>query len=249
MIQYKHDVLDNKDFCFLQEYITDDPSVLYQRFPIYSFLPKDEPAENYIEKLLRKLTPGKEHIEYWFRWNDQSAWHVDGDEVVFKSKINDGSGFGYHREEKDYNAEDPTSSRIAITTHLLYLFIQNLLGGELQICTSHPWDGKYILNNKHEPPLGASITTIKPFQNMAVRFPSKFYHRVKPFKPKLEGFPMKRLVLVWAIWDHHPEGYKTHKHWKLNDKLQFIPASGWRDFTAFKKPSGGYISFGYPFYE
>ena len=234
MIQYKQDALDGNDFHFLQEYITDDPSVIYQRFPIYSFLPKDEPAENYIEKLLRKLTPGKEHIEYWFRWNDQSNWHVDGDEVVFKSKFKSGQTMADVKDRLDYNAEDPASSRVGRTTHLLYLMIQNIIGGELQICTSHPWDGKYILNNTHEPPQGASITTIRPFQNMAVKFPANLYHRVKPFKPKLEGFPMKRLVLIWCIWDHHPEGYKTHKHWKLNNELQIIPASGWRDFTLMK---------------
>ena len=139
------------------------------------------------------------------------------------------------KDQLDYNAEDPNSSRIAKTTNILYISIQNIIGGELQICTSHPWDGKYILNNKHEPPNGASVTTIRPFQNMAVQFPSNLYHRVKNFIPKLEGFPMKRLALVWCYWDHHPEGYKDHKHWKLTKEFNIMPARGWRDFTILNK--------------
>ena len=235
VVKYKMDALDSKDFSFLQEYITDDPSIAMQRFPMYSFLPKDEPAENHIEKILRAITPGKEHIEYWFRWNDQSPWHVDGDEILFKQKMKPGQSILDKKDQLDYNAEDPNSSRIAKTTNILYISIQNIIGGELQICTSHPWDGKYILNNKHEPPNGASVTTIRPFQNMAVQFPSNLYHRVKNFIPKLEGFPMKRLALIWCYWDHHPEGYKDHKHWKLNKEFNFIPARGWRDFTILNK--------------
>jgi|TARA_B110000444_G_scaffold573_1_gene514 hypothetical protein len=231
VVKYKMDALDSKDFAFLQEYITDDPSIAWQRFPMYSFLPKDEPAENHIEKILRAITPGKEHIEYWFRWNDQSDWHVDGDEILFKQKMKPEQSILDKKDQLDYNPEDPNSSRVARTTNILYLSIQNIIGGELQICTSHPWDGKYILNNKHEPPNGAKVTTIRPFQNMAVQFPSNLYHRVKNFIPKLEGFPMKRLVLVWCYWDHHPQGYKDHKHWKLTKEFNFVPARGWRDFT------------------
>ena len=68
------------------------------------------------------------------------------------------------------------------------------------------------MNNTWEPPLGASLTTIRPFQNMAVRFPSNLYHQVTEFTPKIQGFEMKRLSLVYCYWDHHPEGYKYHKH-------------------------------------
>ena len=84
VVQYVENALAFKDLAFLQEYITDDPKLLSARFPVYSFLPKDEPAENDIEKILRAITPGKEHIEYWFRWNEQTPWHVDGDEAYYK---------------------------------------------------------------------------------------------------------------------------------------------------------------------
>ena len=42
---------------------------------------------------------------------------------------------------------------------------------------------------------------------------------------------MKRLSLVYCYWDHHPEGYKYHKHWKFNKQLNIVPAKGWQDFT------------------
>lgn len=234
VIKYKPNALDFKDFQFLQEVMTTDPAYGRQAFPQYSFLPKDEPAENDIENILRAITPGREHIEYWFRWNDEAPWHVDGDEILFKQKMdNPAMMFKDKKQELAYNPEDPNSSRIARTTNILYLFIQNIIGGELEVCTSHPWDGKYILNNKYEPPLGAHITTIRPFENMAVQFPSNLYHRVRNFVPKLEGFAMKRLALVWCYWDHHPEGYKDHKHWKIffkdGVKEKFVPARGWGD--------------------
>ena len=227
VISYKQNALHGDDLSFLKEYITGNTKYLYNMFPVYSFLPKDEPAENHIERILRAITPGKEHIEYWFRWNEAGPWHVDGDEILFKQKK--------IITPLDYNAEDPNSSRVARTTHVLYLFIQNIIGGELQICTSHPWEGKHILDNKWEPPNGANITTIRPFENMAVKFPSNFYHRVKDFVPKFEGLEMKRLALVWSIWDHHPEGYKDHKYWKLTKEFGFAPAKGWRDFTYVKE--------------
>jgi len=235
-VQYSTNVLDDGDYRFLCEYITDDPSIAYQRFPMYSFLPKDEPAENHIEKILRTLTPGKEHIEYWFRWNDEAPWHVDGDEVLFKAinKETNGSQINYKKDydHLDHNPEDPNSSRIAKTTHILYLIISNMLGGELEVCTSERWKGKFILDNKWEPPNGANIITFQPHQNMAVRFPSYFYHRVLPIRPKFEKLPFKRLALIWCTWDHYPKGYEIHKHFKLNESLEIVPAKGWRDFTA-----------------
>ena len=235
VIRYKQDALDPKDIEFLQEYLTTDPTYGRQAFPQYSFLPKDEPAENDIERILRAITPGKEHIEYWFRWNEPTTWHVDGDEVTFKSTMKNGKQVHDKKDQLNYNAEDPNSSRIGRTTNILYIFIQNIIGGELQICTSHPWDGKYILNNTYEPPHGAKITTIRPFVNMAVQFPSNLYHQVTSFKPKLEGFPMKRLALVWCYWDHVPQGYKIHKHWKmLESQMKLVPARGWGDISLIK---------------
>ena len=235
VVQYVENALAFKDLAFLQEYITDDPKLLSAKFPIYSFLPKDEPAENAIEKILRAITPGKEHIEYWFRWNEQTPWHVDGDESYYKQQFQkDPSLQGKLLNKYVYDAEEHRFNRVAKTTHILYLFIQNILGGYLQVCTSHPWDKKkYIMNNTWEPPLGAALTTIRPFQNLAVRFPSNLYHQVTEFKPKIHGFEMKRLALVYCYWDHHPEGYKYYKHWKLNKSANLVPAKGWRDFTLF----------------
>ena len=69
---------------------------------------------------------------------------------------------------------------------------------------------------------------------MAIRFPSNLYHQVTKFKPKLEGFAMKRLALVYCYWDHHPEGYKHHKYWRYNEKLEIVPSANWRDYTLFK---------------
>ena len=70
---------------------------------------------------------------------------------------------------------------------------------------------------------------------MAVRFPSNLYHSVRPFTPKFDGLRMKRLVLVWAIWDHHPQGYKDHKYWKLTKDFNIVPARGWRDYTMWQE--------------
>ena len=240
VIRYKMNALESKDIGFLQEYLTTSPEHGRQAFPVYSFLPKNEPAENDIERILRAITPGKEHIEYWFRWNEASPWHVDGDEILFKKKMkttDPGMAFTNKKQELAYNPEDPNSSRIAKTTNILYIFIQNIIGGELQICTSHPWDGKYILDNKYEPPLGAKITTFRPFVNMAVQFPSNLYHQVKNFIPKFQGIPMKRLALVWCYWDHHPQGYKEHKHWKTifsGGTHLFVPSRGWGDISPYK---------------
>ena len=236
VISYKQDALHIKDLRFLQEYLTDDPKILHRSFPLYSFLPKDEPAENAIEEILRAITPGKEHIEYWFRWNEESPWHVDGDEAYYKQQFQKDPDL----EKKlmhnyVYDPEEHRFNQIAKTTHILYIFMQNIIGGYLQVCTSHPWDKKtYIMNNKWEPPTGAVVTTIRPFQNMVVRFPSNLYHRVSKFTPKVEGFAMKRLALVFCYWDHQPEGYKYYKHWRYNEQLKLVPSAKWRDLTLFK---------------
>lgn len=216
MVEHIKKVLSQYEFDELKEYVHANDKVatdgtkkgletteaLYE-FPTYNFLPAHETATNKIEKLIRKFQ-GREdqHIEYWFRFADEAAWHVDGDEIMGKKL---GAAV--------INTID--TPQVATTSHVFYVFCQNLEGGELEIATETLWKPGTPVTKIIEPLAGSAKVTIKPIENSAVRFNARMYHRITPCTPKLQGFPFKRTVLVWSIWDEIPEGYKEWKHWDM----------------------------------
>ena len=210
MVDHIKKVLSQYEFDELKEYVHANDKVetnittehLY-KFPTYNFLPAHETATNKIEKLIRKFQ-GREdqHIEYWFRFADEAPWHVDGDEVTAKR-------FG----AAVLNTLD--TPQIATTSHVLYVFCENLEGGELEIATDTLWKPGTPVTKIIEPLAGSPKINIKPIENSAVRFNARMYHRITRCTPKITGLPFKRTVLVWSVWDEIPEGYKEWKHWNI----------------------------------
>ena len=196
-VQFAKKAMPDRDFDELQEYIIGD----HKKIPTYNFLKKGEVPTNKIEKAIVKMLGGQNHhIEYWVRCNDAPIWHVDGEEITQKND----PAYTTHYGEKGPTYEQELSH----TSYVLYMKVELLYGGEFYVLPYNTYvKGRPILDESYQPPPDAKVIKFFPRENTCIKMTNNPYHMVDRIH---QGF---RLVLVFALWDHVPKGFKEHNHW------------------------------------
>lgn len=213
-VQHADNVLSQRDLAELRNYIFKNMNFAdetkFRRiprkdgndFPIYNFLPRDKEPTNLLEKYIVGLTHNPEypngrqyHIEYWIRYNDALEWHLDGDEVI----------------ERSANAiQKPV--RFPSNTFCFYVHVENLRGGEMEVCLfEQNVLGYRIIDNYFEPPQGSTVMTVKPKSNYLIKFLRPLYHRVNKVQTG------QRLALLWSQWHDYPYGFEKGNHWNPSE--------------------------------
>ena len=198
-VKVDHNSLPKYDFDKLQEYACTE----FKNYPTYSFWYANTEPSNHIERAIGKMMGyPRKHMEYWTKVGEELNivhWHVDGDEVSWRS---------YEVEEEGVRLDKKTQTQISSTSYILYLKLTDVQDGELMILPYSKYvEGRGLFDQNYDPLEGTPILKITPHENMCVKMENKIYHKTAPM---LNGF---KLILAWSEWDFVPEGFKKHKHW------------------------------------
>ena len=212
-IKYAKNVLSQRDFEELQEYIGDDVDY----WPSYNFKPKDVPPRNKIEKAIVKLIGQDNHVEYWIRnprGQEPTLWHVDANELFMKKYIS----------ENDSPEEPQFARQFPLNTHILYISVDpKMEGGELLILPNNTYvEGRPINDTNYQPLDSSRMLIVKPKENHLVFFNKPIYHATNEYKnidPLRRDF---RVSLMFSSWDYIPKPYDEWHHW--NNPWVGIPA-------------------------
>jgi len=199
-IHYAKNVLD--------PYMRKDVKSLLEKhidvLPHYNFVRKGEPSTNFLEKVIRHLVGDTHHIEYWVRNSIRhTLWHVDGNELEQK------------RDWIRYGGYDPDQKvEFPLNTHVLYISVSpNMVGGQLLLLPYNTYvAGRGILDESYEPLENSRVIEIKPIENDMVIWTKPIYHATGEVVNYMEC-PF-RLSLMFSFWNHIPEMYREHKHWR-----------------------------------
>ena len=195
--------LPDYEFDELKEYLLKE----WHKVPHYNFLKKTEKPINKVEKAIVKMLGDQNyHIEYWFRWNDEAPWHVDGDEV-------------FERQMQFVEVKDKKEAwgQPSYASYIIYLTVDNVVGGEFECTPNVTWTYGPMRDPDFEPPAGSEVVSIVPKENICVRIVNAPYHRVKRVT---EG---NRVVMIFSLWKEVPKGYMLYNHWRV-DGENIVPS-------------------------
>lgn len=204
-IKYAKNVLSQRDFEELQEYIGDSVG----DWPAYNFKPKDVPPRNKIEKAIVKLIGQDNHVEYWMRniRKDQlTPWHVDANEIFLKNYCVE---HGYKEDPPEAPKEFP------LNTHILFVKVDpNLKGGELVLLPHNMYvPGRPVLDLGYKPLDMSRQLEIKPKENHLIFFNKPIYHAVNSNHSAAGFLHSYRISLMFSSWDYIPKPYDEWHHW------------------------------------
>lgn len=203
-IKIAHNVLDPGMLKEMHSLLAYNEGEIIGKLPAYNFHPKNEPARNLPERMIRTLIGHKHHVEYWFRnMLDETLFHVDANELRAK------------QEQQKYGMEDMDRPKeFPMNTHVLYISIDpQMEGGELVILPYTTYiKGRPILDNKFTPLEGTRTIHIKPKENMLVYWDKPIYHGTnKATKGRY------RVSMMFSEWAYQPDTYVKHHHWMSSD--------------------------------